>query len=94
MPPPTDFLKAWFETKTLHDSNAYANEVRHNYRTMMGQIQTKRGNLHYLLERFKPVDMPKLRADIDRLNAEKEQIVFELRVLECKGFKVDFDSVI
>ena len=91
MPPPTEFLKAWLSK--LRDPNDYNNDVRHNFRKLIGEIQAKRGSLHHLLSNCKPVDMQKLRDNMDRLNAEKEQIVFELRVLECKGHSVDLGPI-
>ena len=89
IPPPTDFLKE-LRGQIQHD-HCYAMRCKENKERLMHAILTKRQNLHTLLLHYKPVDMERLQTQLDKLNKERESLVYKLRMAECQGFLTDFD---
>jgi hypothetical protein len=92
IPPPTDFLKGVYER--FRNDQAYFYEVRGKVEGLTQEILRNRGMLRKYLSNYKPIDRKKLQAEVDSLNAEKERLVYDLRVFECKGHAVDFGSCI
>ena len=92
IPPPTDFLKGVHER--FRNDNAYVCDIRGKVQALTQEILRNRGMLHEYLSNYKPIDRKKLQAKVDSLNAEKERLVYDLRVFECKGHAVDFGSCI
>jgi hypothetical protein len=37
--------------------------------------------------------MKKIQTEMDKLNKEKEQLMYNLRVFECNGYEVDFKQI-
>lgn len=65
-----------------------------NKERLMHEILTKRHALHVLLLHYKPVDMELLQTQLNKLNKERESLVYKLRVAECQGYLTDFDPFI
>ena len=105
IPPPTDFLKGIFEKFSGarpsfgsfgHSGGQelqYTHEIQRQSNTLTQKIQQARNTFHDLLLNYKPISMKKIQTEMDKLNKEKEQLMYNLRVFECNGYEVDFKQI-
>lgn len=89
LPPVTDFLKGIHGS--LRYENHYSSHVVSNINQLNQAIRLKRSELHHLLMSFKMIDLKAVQGNLDKLNKEREQIIYNLRVLEGKGHFTGFN---
>jgi hypothetical protein len=92
IPPPTDFLLELLGFS--RNENEYKSRVITSVNQIGCQISLRRKNLHRLLIGFKPVDLKTLQPKLDKLNKEREDLIYSLRVLECQGHFSGFCPVV
>lgn len=92
IPPPTDFLLELYGFS--RSENEYKSRVVTNINQVGSQIRHKKASLHKILLKCKPVDLKTLQPKLDKLNQEREDLIYSLRVLECQGHFSNFCPVI
>ena len=90
LPPPTDDLR--FLRQTICNDRTYIQHVRSKILNFTSQVNNMRAGFHQLLCNYKPVDIKSLQEKLSKLNLERETIIYELRMFECKGFYTGFNA--
>jgi hypothetical protein len=90
LPPPTDELSCI--RKTFRSDQWYIDYIRNKISTLTSQVNNMRAGFHKLLSNYKPVDIKPLQEKLSKLNLERETIIYELRMFECKGFYTGFNA--
>jgi DNA repair exonuclease SbcCD ATPase subunit len=90
LPPPTSFLRMLRDN--IRNDHTYIEHVRGKITSFESQLRDKRREFHNLLSNCKPVDIKTLRDKLSKLNRERETIIYELRMFECKGFYTGFNA--
>jgi hypothetical protein len=90
LPPPTGDLR--FLRKTICNDHTYVQHIRDKISSITTEAFHTRTEFHNLLFKYKPVDMKNLQSKLGKLNMERENIIYELRLFECKGFDTGFNA--
>lgn len=89
LPPQTENLK--FIHGNIRNDREYIQHVTNKINQLNSAVFQMRRDFHALLMNFKLVDLKKIQGKLDKLNREREEIIYNLRVLEGKGHSTGFD---
>jgi hypothetical protein len=76
-------------------SNTTSSNIKHirsKISTFASLLSDKQREFHNLLSNYKPVDLKTLQEKLSKLNRERQTIIYELRIFECKGFYTGFNT--
>lgn len=89
LPPPTKNLE--YIHGNIRNDGAYSQHIRGKISELNPKAFQLRRELQGLLLNHKPVDLKKIQGNLDKLNKEREEIIYNLRVLEGNGHSTGFD---
>ena len=89
LPPQTENLK--FIYGSIRDDKQYINHVTNKINQLNLAIFQWRRDFHGLLMNYNLIDLKTVQGKLDKLNKEREEIIYNLRVLEGNGHSTGFD---